>query len=103
MSGSDLRVRFAGWKVPAHIDRCAGLGRSQGYGGDVGAGWIVGWKANRASAACGARTCHGAQAHYDPRRHWRLFDMDLFYPSWKDAKRSRAKKLDRLKAFVKFT
>jgi integrase len=29
-------------------------------------------------------------------------DMDLFYASWKDAKRSRAKKLERLKAFVKF-
>jgi hypothetical protein len=29
-------------------------------------------------------------------------DMDLFYASWKDGKRSRAKKLERLKAFVKF-
>jgi site-specific recombinase XerD len=29
-------------------------------------------------------------------------DMDLFYGSWKDAKRARAKKLERLKAFIKF-
>jgi integrase len=29
-------------------------------------------------------------------------DMDFFYASWKDGKRSRAKKLERLKAFVKF-
>jgi len=29
-------------------------------------------------------------------------DMDRFYASWKDAKRSRAKKLERLKAFIKF-
>ena len=29
-------------------------------------------------------------------------DMDRFYASWKDAKRAKAKKLERLKAFVKF-
>ena len=29
-------------------------------------------------------------------------DMDLFYGSWKDGKRSKAKKLERLKAFIKF-
>jgi site-specific recombinase XerD len=29
-------------------------------------------------------------------------DMDRFYASWKDDKRSRAKKLERLKAFTKF-
>jgi hypothetical protein len=29
-------------------------------------------------------------------------DMDRFYTSWKDGKRARAKKLERLKAFVKF-
>ncbi len=29
-------------------------------------------------------------------------DMDRFYASWKDGKRARAKKLDRLKSFVKF-
>ena len=29
-------------------------------------------------------------------------DMDVFYSSWKDAKRARAKKLERLKSFVKF-
>jgi site-specific recombinase XerD len=29
-------------------------------------------------------------------------DMDAFYASWKDGKRSRAKKLERLKSFVKF-
>jgi site-specific recombinase XerD len=29
-------------------------------------------------------------------------DMDRFYASWKDGKRARAKKLERLKAFVKF-
>ena len=29
-------------------------------------------------------------------------DMDRFYASWRDGKRSRAKKLERLKAFVKF-
>jgi integrase len=29
-------------------------------------------------------------------------EMDLFYASWKDGPRAKAKKLDRLKAFVKF-
>ncbi len=29
-------------------------------------------------------------------------DMDRFYASWKDGKRSRAKKLERLKSFIKF-
>ena len=29
-------------------------------------------------------------------------DMDRFYALWKDAKRSRAKKLERLKSFIKF-
>ena len=29
-------------------------------------------------------------------------DMDRFYASWKDGKRARAKKLERLKSFVKF-
>lgn len=29
-------------------------------------------------------------------------DMDRFYASWKDGKRSRAKKLERLKSFVRF-
>jgi integrase len=29
-------------------------------------------------------------------------DMDRFYASWKDDKRSRAKKLERLKSFIKF-
>jgi len=29
-------------------------------------------------------------------------DMDRFYASWKDEKRSRAKKLERLKSFIKF-
>jgi len=29
-------------------------------------------------------------------------DMDRFYASWKDGKRSRAKKLERLKGFIKF-
>ncbi len=29
-------------------------------------------------------------------------EMDLFYASWKDGPRSKAKKLDRLKAFVRF-
>jgi integrase len=29
-------------------------------------------------------------------------DMDRFYASWKDGKRARAKKLERLKAFVRF-
>ena len=29
-------------------------------------------------------------------------DMDRFYASWKDGKRSKAKKLERLKAFIKF-
>jgi integrase len=29
-------------------------------------------------------------------------DMDAFYATWKDAKRARAKKLERLKAFIKF-
>jgi site-specific recombinase XerD len=28
--------------------------------------------------------------------------MDLFYASWKDGIRAKAKKLDRLKSFVKF-
>jgi integrase len=31
-----------------------------------------------------------------------IADMDRFYASWKDGKRTRAKKLERLKAFVKF-
>ncbi len=31
-----------------------------------------------------------------------VLDMDPFYASWKDGKRSRAKKLERLKGFVKF-
>jgi len=31
-----------------------------------------------------------------------ILDMDKFYSSWKDGKRSRAKKLERLKSFVKF-
>jgi integrase len=31
-----------------------------------------------------------------------IADMDRFYASWKDAKRARAKKLERLKAFIKF-
>jgi len=29
-------------------------------------------------------------------------DMNRFYASWKDAKRARAKKLEHLKAFIKF-
>jgi integrase len=29
-------------------------------------------------------------------------DMDLFYASWKDGKRARAKKLERLKSFINF-
>jgi integrase len=31
-----------------------------------------------------------------------VVDMDRFYASWKDAKRAKAKKLERLKSFVKF-
>jgi site-specific recombinase XerD len=31
-----------------------------------------------------------------------ITDMDRFYASWKDGKRARAKKLERLKAFVRF-
>lgn len=31
-----------------------------------------------------------------------VLDMDQFYASWKDGKRARAKKLERLKSFVKF-
>jgi hypothetical protein len=32
----------------------------------------------------------------------KVADMDCFYASWKDAKRAKAKKLDRLKSFIKF-
>jgi integrase len=35
-------------------------------------------------------------------RQLTVTDMDRFYASWKDGKRSRAKKLERLKGFVKF-
>jgi site-specific recombinase XerD len=31
-----------------------------------------------------------------------IADMDRFYASWKDGKRARAKKLERLKSFIKF-
>lgn len=47
------------------------------------------------------------RAYCDSRGYARLgqltvFDMDRFYVSWKDGKRARAKKLDRLKGFIKF-
>ncbi|HEY4051709.1 MAG TPA: hypothetical protein VGM27_33045, partial [Acidobacteriaceae bacterium] len=34
--------------------------------------------------------------------HLTVSDMDRFYASWKDGIRAKAKKLERLKAFVKF-
>ena len=47
------------------------------------------------------------RAYCDGRGYMRLqqltvTDMDRFYASWKDGKRSRAKKLERLKGFVRF-
>jgi integrase len=47
------------------------------------------------------------QAYSDSRGYVTLdqldvSDMDRFYASWKDEKRSRAKKLERLKSFIKF-
>ncbi len=47
------------------------------------------------------------RAYCDGRGYVRLeqltvLDMDRFYASWKDAKRSRAKKLERLKGFIRF-
>ena len=47
------------------------------------------------------------RAYADPRGYVRLeqltvTDMDRFYASWKDCKRLRAKKLERLKGFIKF-
>jgi integrase len=47
------------------------------------------------------------QAYSDSRGYVSLqqldvSDMDRFYASWKDEKRSRAKKLERLKSFIKF-
>lgn len=47
------------------------------------------------------------QAYSDSRGYVTLdqldvSDMDCFYASWKDEKRSRAKKLERLKSFIKF-
>jgi site-specific recombinase XerD len=47
------------------------------------------------------------RAYCDSRGYVRLeqltvMDMDRFYASWKDGKRSRAKKLERLKGFIRF-
>jgi site-specific recombinase XerD len=47
------------------------------------------------------------RAYCDSRGYLRLqqltvLDMDRFYASWKDGKRAKAKKLERLKGFIKF-
>jgi site-specific recombinase XerD len=47
-------------------------------------------------------SAYGESRGYVMLDQFEVADMDRFYASWKDEKRSRAKKLERLKSFVKF-